>query len=273
MNGIKLIILVIGFCLQNKFNKNIINGLIPQYNVVNSEYENNINDVNLFDNNTLNNRNDNLKINKNESNNSFGQNKYDNNVVYESKNALEKKTDKEHSSELDINSMNKNNLDLEKSIERNNYIERSQKSNKNIIKENPIFKYDDLKSIKKTLTEDFKMNDLNYNLHKEKIPYENNINENDSNCYINNTNTNMDINTNIDMNINNNENIINTDINNDNNDDVEGIIYPFDSVEGMPNINDGNNINEIKNEYYGNNDINYNNYQGNINYNEDNSGQ
>ena len=273
LNGIKLIILVIGFCLQNKFNKNIINGLIPQYNVVNSEYENNINDVNLFDNNTLNNRNDNLKINKNESNNSFGQNKYDNNVVYESKNALEKKTDKEHSSELDINSMNKNNLDLEKSIERNNYIERSQKSNKNIIKEDPIFKYDDLKSIKKTLTEDFKMNDLNYNLHKEKIPYENNINENDSNCYINNTNTNMDINTNIDMNINNNENIINTDINNDNNDDVEGIIYPFDSVEGMPNINDGNNINEIKNEYYGNNDINYNNYQGNINYNEDNSGQ
>ena len=248
LNGIKLIILVIGFCLQNKFNKNIINGLIPQYNVVNSEYENNINDVNLFDNNTLNNRNDNLKINKNESNNSFGQNKYDNNVVYESKNALEKKTDKEHSSELDINSMNKNNLDLEKSIERNNYIERSQKSNKNIIKEDPIFKYDDLKSIKKTLTEDFKMNDLNYNLHKEKIPYENNINENDSNCYINNTNTNMDINTNIDMNINNNENIINTDINNDNNDDVEGIIYPFDSVEGMPNINDGNNINEIINE-------------------------
>lgn len=273
LNGIKLIILVIGFCLQNKFNKNIINGLIPQYNVVNSEYENNINDVNLFDNNTLNNRNDNLKINKNESNNSFGQNKYDNNAVYESKNALEKKTDKEHSSELDINSMNKNNLDLEKSIERNNYIERSQKSNKNIIKEDPIFKYDDLKSIKKTLTEDFKMNDLNYNLHKEKIPYENNINENDSNCYINNANTNMDINTNIDMNINNNENIINTDINNDNNDDVEGIIYPFDSVEGMPNINDGNNINEIKNEYYGNNDINYNNYQGNINYNEDNSGQ
>ena len=276
LNGIKLIILVIGFCLQNKFNKNIINGLIPQYNVVNSEYENNINDVNLFDNNTLNNRNDNLKINKNESNNSFGQNKYDNNAVYESKNALEKKTDKEHSSELDINSMNKNNLDLEKSIERNNYIERSQKSNKNIIKEDPIFKYDDLKSIKKTLTEDFKMNDLNYNLHKEKIPYENNINENDSNCYINNTNTNMDINTNIDMNINNNENIINTDINNDNNDnndDVEGIIYPFDSVEGMPNINDGNNINEIKHEYYGNNDINYNNYQGNINYNEDNSGQ
>ena len=273
LNGIKLIILVIGFCLQNKFNKNIINGLIPQYNVVNSEYENNINDVNLFDNNTLNNRNDNLKINKNESNNSFGQNKYDNNAVYESKNALEKKTDKEHSSELDINSMNKNNLDLEKSIERNNYIERSQKSNKNIIKEDPIFKYDDLKSIKKTLTEDFKMNDLNYNLHKEKIPYENNINENDSNCYINNANTNMDINTNIDMNINNNENIINTDINNDNNDDVEGIIYPFDSVEGMPNINDGNNINEIKHEYYGNNDINYNNYQGNINYNEDNSGQ
>ena len=273
LNGIKLIILVIGFCLQNKFNKNIINGLIPQYNVVNSEYENNINDVNLFDNNTLNNRNDNLKINKNESNNSFGQNKYDNNVMYESKNALEKKTDKEHSSELDINSMNKNNLDLEKSIERNNYIERSQKSNKNIIKEDPIFKYDDLKSIKKTLTEDFKMNDLNYNLHKEKIPYENNINENDSHFYINNTNTNMDINTNIDMNINNNENIINNDINNDNNDDVEGIIYPFDSVEGMPNINDGNNINEIKNEYYGNNDINYNNYQGNINYNEDNSGQ
>lgn len=174
LNGIKLIILVIGFCLQNKFNKNIINGLIPQYNVVNSECENNLNDVNLFDNNTLNNRNNNLKINKNESN-SFGQNKYDNNVVYESKNVLEKKIDKENSIELDINSLNKINLDLEKSIERNNYIERSQKSNKNIIKEDPIFKYDNLKSIKKTLTENFKMKDLNYDLHKEKIPYENNI--------------------------------------------------------------------------------------------------
>ena len=91
LNGIELIILVTGFCLQNKFNKNIIKGLILQYNVVNSEYENNLNDVNLFDNNTLNNRNDNLKINKNESNNSFGQNKYDNNVVYESKKMFWKK--------------------------------------------------------------------------------------------------------------------------------------------------------------------------------------
>ena len=168
-------------------------------------------------------------------------------LCMKAKKCFGKKIDKEHSNELDINLLNKNNLDLEKSIERNNYIERSQKSNKNIIKEDPIFKYDDLKSIKKTLTEDFKMNDLNYNLHKEKIPYENNINENDSNCYINNANTNMDINTNIDMNINNNENIINTDINNDNNDDVEGIIYPFDSI-GIPNINGENNINEINSE-------------------------
>ena len=299
LNGIKLVIIVIGFCLQNKFNKNIIYGQIPQYNVVNSEYENNLNDVNLYDNNTLNNRNDkndrnegndNLKMNKNENNNSFGQNIYDKNVVYESKNVLSNNNmEKEHSSELDINSFDKNNLDLEKSLERNNYIERSNKSNKNIIKEDPIFKFDDLNSVKKTLTEDFKMKDLNYNLSKEKNLYENNINENDSNFYINNTNTNMDINTNIDMNNNNNENIINTAMNNDinnanngNNEDVEGIIYPFDSEEGMPNVNDENenninenNNNEINNEYYGNNNIDYNNYQGNIYYNEDmdNSGQ
>ena len=222
LNGIKLIILVIGFCLQNKFNKNIMCGQIPQYNVVNSEYENN---------------------------NSIGQNLYDKKDVYENKKVLKNNIEKEHSSELDINSLNKKNkLDLEKSIERNIYFERSQKSNKNIAKNNPIFKYEDLQSIKKTLSEDFKMKNLYYNLNKEDNPYESNINENDSHFYINNTNTNMDINTNIDMNINNNENIINNDINNDNNDDVEGIIYPFDSIAGIQNINGENNINEINNE-------------------------
>jgi hypothetical protein len=218
-------------------------GQIPQYNVVNSEYENNVNDINLYDNNTLNNRNDNLKINKNENNNSIGQNIYDKKAVNENKKVFKNNIEKEHSSELDINSLNKKNkLDLEKSIE------RSQKSNKIIARNNPIFKYEDLQSVKKTLTEDFKMKNLYYNLNKEDNPYESNINENDSHFYINNTNTNMDINTNIDMNINNNENIINNDINNDNNDDVEGIIYPFDSIAGIPNINDENNINEINNE-------------------------
>jgi hypothetical protein len=251
LNGIKLIILVIGFCLQNKFNKNIIYGQIPQYNVVNSEYENNVNDINIYDKNTLNNRNDNLKNNKNENYNSIGQNIYNKKDVYENKNVF-KNIEKEHSSELDINSLNKKNkLDLEKSFERNNYIEKSQKSNKDKVRNNPIFKYEDLQSIKKTLTEDFKIKNLYYKLNKEnkeENPYENNINENDSHFYINNTNTNMDINTNIDININNNENIINNDINNDNNDDVEGIIYPFDSIAGIPNINDENNINEINNE-------------------------
>ena len=168
-------------------------------------------------------------------------------LCMKAKKCFGKKIDKEHSNELDINLLNKNNLDLEKSIERNNYIERSQKSNKNIAKNNPIFKYEDLQSVKKTLTEDFKMKNLYYNLNKEDNPYESNINENDSHFYINNTNTNMDNNTNIDININNNENIINNDINNDNNDDVEGIIYPFDSI-GIPNINGENNINEINSE-------------------------
>ena len=243
LNGIKLIILVIGFCIQNKFNKNIIYGQIPQYNVVNSEYENNVNDINLYDNNTLNDRNDNLKINKNENNNSIRQNIYDKKSVNENKKIFKNNIEKEHSSELDINSLNKKNkLDLEKSIE------RSQKSNKIIARNNPIFKYEDLQSVKKTLTEDVKMKNLYYNLNKEDNPYESNINENDSHFYINNTNTNMDINTNVDMNINNNENIINTDINNENNDDIEGIIYPFDSVEGMPNTNGNNNNNEINNE-------------------------
>ena len=250
LNGIKLVILIIAFCVQNKFNKNIVIGQIPQYNTANSEFENNLNDVNFNDNNNLYNRNDNLKINRNESNNSIGQNNiYDKKVVYENKNSLnENNLEKEHSSELDINSLDKKNLDLEKSIEKKNYIEKSQKSKKTIMKNYPNFKYEDLKSIKKTLTEDFRMKDLNYNLNKEENPYENNINDNDSNFYINNTNTNMDINTNVDMNINNNENIINTDINNENNDDIEGIIYSFDSVEGMPNTNGNNNNNEINNE-------------------------
>ena len=266
LNGIKLIILVIGYCLQNKFNKNIISGQIPQYNVVNSEYENNLNEVDLYDNNTLNN---NLKINKNESNNYIGQNIFDKKVVYDRKNTLNNNLDKEHSSELDINSINKNKLDLEKSIERNIYNERSQKSNKNIIRNNPIFNNEDFKSIKKTLTEDFKIKDLNYDFNREKNLYENNINGNESDFNINNLSNNMDINTNIDMNINNNENINNININNATNNDVEGIIYPFDSMGGMPNITGENNINEINNEYYGNNNINYDNYQGNIYDNED----
>ena len=255
LNGIKLIILVIGFCLQNKFNRNIISGQIPQYNVVNSEFENNINDINLYDNNNKN-KND-LKNNKNENNNSLGQNITDKKVVYESRNVLKNMGEKEHSSELDIHSINKDNLDLEKSIKRNNYrnnyIERSHKSNKSIIKNNPIFKYDDIKYVKKTLTEDFKMKNFFGNKKQEENPYESNINENESNYYINNTNTNMDINTNVDININNNENIINTDINNDeNNDDVEGIIYPFDSIGGMPNISGENNNDNFQGNIYNN---------------------
>ena len=41
LNGIRIIILIFGCCWQNRFNRKISSGQIPQYNIVSSEYDNN----------------------------------------------------------------------------------------------------------------------------------------------------------------------------------------------------------------------------------------
>ena len=64
LNGIKIIILISGCCWQNRFNNKISYGQIPQYNIVNSEYENNINCKKIIKYNTKYEKN-----NKNEMNN------------------------------------------------------------------------------------------------------------------------------------------------------------------------------------------------------------
>ena len=40
LNGIRIIILIFGCCLQNRFNKKISLGEMPQYNIVNSDNDN-----------------------------------------------------------------------------------------------------------------------------------------------------------------------------------------------------------------------------------------
>ena len=65
LSGLKLIILIIGICWQNRFNKKISTGQIPQYNIINSV--NSDFKYKIDDNNNDNNK-DNLNINKNESN-------------------------------------------------------------------------------------------------------------------------------------------------------------------------------------------------------------
>ena len=66
LTGIKLIFLVVGICFQNRFNKKISTGQIPQYNIMNSEYDKNINDNIINYNNNLN-HNKKENFNKNES--------------------------------------------------------------------------------------------------------------------------------------------------------------------------------------------------------------
>jgi uncharacterized membrane protein len=65
LNGLKIIILLVGICWQNRFNKKISTGQIPQYNIINSV--NSDFKYKIDDNNNDNNK-DNLNINKNESN-------------------------------------------------------------------------------------------------------------------------------------------------------------------------------------------------------------
>ena len=43
LSGIKIIIIIFGYCLQNRFNEKISLGQIPQYNIVTSEHDKNIN--------------------------------------------------------------------------------------------------------------------------------------------------------------------------------------------------------------------------------------
>ena len=129
LSGIKLIFLVIGMCFQNRFNKKISTGQIPQYNIVNSE-----NDKNLNDNytNYINNNNKIDNFNKNESQYAikyFNDFQKDNEInIYNSEFKIRNKLEKEYSSQLNI--VPKNSLGLNQSEERENNKDeiKSQKS-------------------------------------------------------------------------------------------------------------------------------------------------
>ena len=91
LNGVKLIILIIGFCAQNSFNKNITTGDIPQYYISNEECDN-IN-INLNINNYINNNKLKDNINKHNKNNN-------------NKNKLEKIINKFNNENLNLKKIN-----------------------------------------------------------------------------------------------------------------------------------------------------------------------
>ena len=101
LTGLKIIIFIIGICWQNRFNKKISTGQIPQYNIVNSatsELNYNIEE-----------KKENLQLNKNH-----------NNLTIKNKNENKNKTiyEKELSSQANI--IPNNNLFVNKSFEKYN---------------------------------------------------------------------------------------------------------------------------------------------------------
>ena len=238
MNGIKLVFLIIGFCLQNKFNKKIWTGEIPQYNVAHNEFYNNPRDNNIDDN--INDNIKNIRVdNKLPVNNKYGKkfsyenDNIDNNSYLKHHSGL----DKQFSSQIDIISLNRENLNhsLEKKIHLSDA--KSQK-NKITIKDIPISNFEDDKFInittKKILTKDYGNKNINSGLDKnkkEEKSYDNNINNN--------------YNDNKSNNINDYNNISNN---------IEELNYPMDSVQDNQNINNdsntnvNNNINNINEE-------------------------
>ena len=257
-SGIKMIILILGVCIQNKFNKKISAGQIPQYNIENSEYNKNLDEnENAF--NPINNRNkmDDLNIQKNESKLPIKDNAMDNNDVKKSG------VEKDFSSQMDIIPTNHlflnesfDNNDKNKIKDNDNNLLKSEKLKRNY----PILNFDGdnneqinpINDVKKDLFND---QDLNH---------DNNINNSDN---INNK-----------INLNNREYIegIGKDLNQNNSiynnnsreriyinsGDLKGISYPFDAET----INDENNNNEYNLGYNDNYVIENNNYN-NDNYN------
>ena len=241
--GAKMIILFLGIYIQNKFNKKISSGQIPQYNINNSEYN-----KNLYENNSINvnvnyaNKTNDLNVNKNESKLPIRDNYLDNNELR--KNVFEK----DYPSQMDI--VRTNNLFFNESFDKNhkNDDDKLQKTDKISTRNYPILNFDDnnnnhFNSIKKDLFigQEFNQNNQtnNINIHKyaEKIG---------NNLYQNNI-------------MNNNDNY--------NNNDLEEVSYPIDSQEmDVENNNDNDNDNIGYNNKYNIKNSNYINENYNDNY-------
>ena len=125
LNGINLIICIIGFCMFNRFNKNISTGDIPQYNVSSEECDkcnlNNKINNNICINNNIKTININLRDNKN-NNNNFN---FNNNINFYNHNNFS------NNNISNNNNYNYNNNDINK----NNY------NNNNIINNNQIIDF------------------------------------------------------------------------------------------------------------------------------------
>ena len=93
LNGVKLIVVMLGVCKQNSFNKNITSGNIPQYNISNEECDDvnaYSNKNNIYINNGIKNINIKIKDNNNANNNSIN----NNNIILLNKNKNIKKNNK-----------------------------------------------------------------------------------------------------------------------------------------------------------------------------------
>ena len=230
LNGLKIIILIVGICWQNKFNRKVSSGQMPQYNIniMNSEYENNI--VNNSHNNMI--QNDNLGLNKNENNSN--DEKYvsekkkleDIHQEFKNKNSYEK----EYSSQVNV--FRNSRLSLDQSFDqdsKNNEI-RAQRTNIYKDKNYPIFQFDEKES---EPDREMKKDSLDFIFQNNHLM----PNQNKQDLYTNN------------------DNQINK-----NNKETERINYPFDSENNIENINDRNQNNYLNN-YNENN--NYNNFHYN----------
>ena len=252
LNGIKLIILVIGYCFENKFNKKIWTGEIPQYNIVLTGKDNNIKYDDINDNNY-----DNFKNNKNESKLSINNNIYEKQYSYQNDNNEnnlylnnQSGLNRQYSSQFDITPKNK--LNIDQSLDKKIFLSDEKNQKKKNLKKNVSYtnfydnKFTNI-SIKKILKKD-----IDNKSEKEKHSYDiNNINnfnnDNIDNNYNNDYNDYNDYNYNNINNDNKHYNYNNCKFDNYNiNNNIEGMNYPFDSTIDNQNININNekNIND-----------------------------
>ena len=254
LKGVNLIIIIIGFCKQNKFNKEISTGRIPQYNIANIEYDNNLYDnnniinisnnniVNSINNNILNKSNSNLikidNLRKNESEGYFAvqQRTYEKksikNIFHQEFKNLHEDI-KEYSNRTNI--VKDNQLMFKHSKESNTQNKVKKLNNKN----NPILQIDENKKHLNKINNK-KGIESNYK-NKSFVP-----NKIEQELYINNINPNPKR--------NDNQNDI----------DLKGINYPLDTES----INNNNNYENSYNKYETNYCLNYeNNYDNDCQHN------
>ena len=122
LNGIKILILIIGCCWQNRFNRHISSGQIPQYHIINSEYDKNVINYNNKDKDQTIINQKNIKKNSYKGSSELIKNK--------------KMMDKEFSSQINIrennnyelndgNIKNKNKIHMSNKILRHNYFDEN----------------------------------------------------------------------------------------------------------------------------------------------------